>query len=269
MPLSCKELETLVDPYLDDELDDRDLRDFLEHTGDCTECGERLKAEESDRRLLRARLAAPPAPFAFHERMRASLDEADHAARLAARRARLGWILPGTAVVAAAAALALFVMTKQPQPIHSSVTTAAVRQHSRQLPVDVKGAQVQKFVHDHYSPRAQLPQFRTNADLVGARATSLMGEAAMQLFFKVEKNRRRHDVQVHMFRANRFRVPSKRYKLVAGHRVWIDDIGGISTITVKLADGNGYVFTSPSMQPEDLLKLLYQSSLISQPDASR
>lgn len=266
MSLSCKELETLVDPYLDDELDDRDLRDFLEHTGDCAECSERLKAEESDRRLLRAKLVAPAAPAAFHARMRSSLDDADREARLAARRARWGWVLPGTAVVAAAAALALFVMTKQPHPIQNSVATAAVKQHSRQLPVEVKGTQVQQFVQKHYSPRAQLPHFRTNSDLVGARATSLMGQAAMQLYFKVEKDRRRHDVQVHMFRARGFKVPNnKRSKLVGGHRVWIEDIGGISTITVKAADGNGYVFTSPSMQPEDLLNLLYQSSLMSQP----
>jgi len=261
MALSCTDIESLVDPYLDGELDDRDLHDFVDHTSECAGCGERLERQETDRKFLRVKLAAPPAPSSFHAQIRTSLDQADIQAQLATRRARLGWVLPGVAVFAAAAAMVLFVVVKEPRQIHRSVASAAVKQHSRQLPVEVEGTQVPAFVKKHYSKQARLPQFRTNSDLVGARATSLMGEDAMQLYFKVERDRRRHDVQVHMFRANRFKVRSKHRQIIRGHQVWIDDIAGVSTITVKLANGQGYVFTSPSLQPKSLLDLLYKSNL--------
>lgn len=266
MPLNCTEIETLVEPYLDGELDDRDLHDFIEHATDCHGCSERIKHEEGDRKLLRRRLTAPPAPSSLHERIRLSLDQEDFAARRAARRARLGWVLPGMSVVAAAAALVMFVAVKEPQPIQQSVATAAVKQHTRQLPVEVKGTQVSDFVKNYYSPRAKLPQFRTNSDLLGARATSLMGQDAVQFFFKVERDRRRHDVQVHLFRASPFKATNKHRRIIRGREVWMDDIGGVSTITIKMANGDGYVVTSPSMQQEDLLELLFKSSLMADRD---
>lgn len=41
--MTCKEAESLIMPYIRDELTDEELAEFLDHIGDCPECREELE----------------------------------------------------------------------------------------------------------------------------------------------------------------------------------------------------------------------------------
>ncbi len=40
--MTCKDIEKLIPQFLDDDLDNRDLADFLHHVDTCSECREEL-----------------------------------------------------------------------------------------------------------------------------------------------------------------------------------------------------------------------------------
>jgi mycothiol system anti-sigma-R factor len=109
MAIPCHEISSLAQTYLDGELADRDLHDFESHIAGCRECEELVQAETTFHRLIRNELAAPPAPDVLRKRIQLALDGEDEVAAKASRRARMGWILPGSSLVAAAAALIVFV----------------------------------------------------------------------------------------------------------------------------------------------------------------
>lgn len=43
--MNCKEAERKIPPFLNDELDGRDLAEFVEHIDDCPECMEELSIQ--------------------------------------------------------------------------------------------------------------------------------------------------------------------------------------------------------------------------------
>jgi anti-sigma factor RsiW len=99
--MDCKIAQTLLEAYLDNELDRADARELEAHMDTCTQCSSALGRLDDLRRALRdasLRYAAPPA---LHDRIRATASAAE------AMPGRHGWrSAPGWLRLAAACVLA-------------------------------------------------------------------------------------------------------------------------------------------------------------------
>ena len=264
MPIHCSEIDTLVHAYLDGELADIDLNEFEEHTAECPECATRLRDEIAFRDHLRRRLAAPRAPQALRTRIDVLLDQEDRVTASARRRSRFAWLLPGTASVAAAAALILFVTTNNASLPVESVAADAVNAHMRRPPVEVQGqaSRVSPWIKEHFDSQVDVPRFAgTNVSLRGARLSHLRGRDAAQLFYQVDRNNQRHDMQVHIVTGADFNLSAKSKRVIGGRDVWIGGERGYSVVTFKDDSGVSYVFTS-DMEDADLFDLVVSSDLL-------
>ena len=161
----CESIDTLAMAYLDDELAAEEKHEIETHLTECAACRSHLDGERADLDMLKKALAAPAAPDLLRAKVARVLDAEDRAER--SRWA--SYLLPGSAMIAAAAAIAVFVTAKPQgtsQPIVSSpVPSAAVRVETRQLPLEVQGASTAPWVRRNF---AQLDLPAEDA-LVGAR----------------------------------------------------------------------------------------------------
>jgi anti-sigma factor (TIGR02949 family) len=264
MAIDCTEIDTLVHTYLDGELADSDVNEFEEHSAECRECAARIEDEIAFRDRLRRRLAAPRAPQGLHTRIGVLLDQEDRVSASARRRSRFAWLLPATASVAAAAALILFVTTNNASLPVESVAADAVNAHMRRPPVEVQGqaASVSPWIKKHFDSQVDVPRFASaDVSLRGARLSHLRGHNAAQLFYRVDRNNQRHDMQVHIINASDLNLSSKSKRVIGGREVWVGVERGYSVVTFKDANGVGYVFTS-DMEDADLFDLVVSSDLL-------
>src|SRR4051794_28931741 len=128
----CESIDTLAMAYLDDELAAEERHELEAHMTECTACRSQLDGERAEHVMLRTALVAPPASDLLRAKIGRALDGEDRAAR----RRWAQYLLPGSAMLAAAAAIAVFVSVK-PVDDHQvgPVARAAVRQQLRQLPM--------------------------------------------------------------------------------------------------------------------------------------
>src|SRR5687767_13492460 len=104
----CQSIDTLAMAYLDDELVAEEKRELELHLLSCTSCRAHVDSERADLDLVRKALVAPPAPDLLKARIGRALDLEDREAGRALRRRFSQYILPGSATIAAAAAIFMF-----------------------------------------------------------------------------------------------------------------------------------------------------------------
>jgi len=160
----CESIDTLAMAYLDGELAAEERHELEAHLTECGRCRSQLDGERADLALLRHALAAPPAPDLLRAKVSRALDAEDRIAR----RRWTQFLLPGSAMVAAAAAIAVFVAVKPPggEPHVSPVAREAARVETRSLPLEVQGASTAPFVRRNFAQQLDLPN---EDDLIGAR----------------------------------------------------------------------------------------------------
>lgn len=177
--MTCGEVERLVDPWLDGELDGRDQAEVLRHYEACPPCRALAERRGRERALLRAKLReamgpgtpAGTAPEALRERLQAALDRPQ---RPLWRRALAPVPL---ATLAAAAAGVLMVLAT-----HAGTdpwVEEAVVKHARDLPLELSAATLAPdaipaaLAHVlEFNPRP--PRFEgQGVRLMGARAAHL------------------------------------------------------------------------------------------------
>ncbi len=260
MSIQCAEIENLLFSYLDDELDEHERIDFESHLADCASCADRVDAETRFSDTMRMHLAPPPVPELLERRLLRALDAEDRQSRAQLLRS---WALPGAATVAAAAALAVFVVAPGSSRNEDLVTHAAVQQHLRQPPIEVQGAAVSPWLHEHFRPSIEVPRFSSSdIRLKGARLSHLRGLDAAQLFYEVESFGRLHEVQAHIIDASNLAFRGSRRQVIDGRELWIDGQLGLSVVAYKAPDGIGYVFTSSDMDERQLVDLVGSSDLL-------
>src|ERR1041385_8267360 len=115
----CESIDTLSMAYLDDELATEERRELELHLTECAACRAHVGSERADHVLIARALAAPPASELLRAKIARSLDAEDKTRR----RQWLQYALPGSAIVAAAAAIAVFVGVK-PATEHEVGTVA-------------------------------------------------------------------------------------------------------------------------------------------------
>lgn len=275
MPLQCAEIETLVQTYLDDELAGEETRDLERHVAGCTDCRQQVAEETRFHTSLRKQLAPPRAPADLRDRIAQALDREDEGVRARgisrrrARGSRWSWVLPGTATLAAAAALLLFVFQTPESPSEPPVAYDAVRQHMRRPPVEVQGAAISPWIRRHFSPQVQVPRFdRRHTNLRGARLSHVRGRDAVQFYYDVARGSHRHEVSMLMFDASDIDFGQtfrrSQHRQIDGREIWLDERLGYGVVAHKSADGIGYLLTS-DMDGDQLLDLVRQSDLLSPP----
>ena len=133
----CESIDTLAMAYLDDELAAGERRELEAHLCECAVCRAHVDGERSEHDLVRKALAAPPAPDMLRAKLVRVLDAED----TVQRRRWTRYLLPGSAMCAAAAAIAVFVSVNPNSPPEvGPVSRAAVRAEMRSLPLEVQGA---------------------------------------------------------------------------------------------------------------------------------
>jgi anti-sigma factor RsiW len=263
MTKHCDSIDTLAMTYLDGELADEELRDFELHLLGCPGCRERLDAEQAELGELRRRLAPPPAPDLLRARIARALDDEDRTTSRAQWRARLrSWALPGSASLAAAAALVVFVAVR-PASDGGPVTRTAVRQHMRNAPLEVTGAATTPWIREHYNPDVEPPRFaNSHVRVAGARLTDVMDREGLQIFYEVTSDRgQRYALRNVVFDARGIELPGEPM-VIGGREIKVDQYRGFHSVSFRDVDGRAYVFTSADLSRDQLVELVVNSNLL-------
>lgn len=142
----CESIDTLAMAYLDGELAAEEKHELEAHLCECSECRAHVDTERGEHALIRKALVAPHAPDMLRGRLARALDAEDKIQR----RRWTQYLLPGSAMCAAAAAIAVFVgVNPSSTPQVSPVAREAVRQQMRQLPLQ-RGADTAGFLHANF-----------------------------------------------------------------------------------------------------------------------
>ena len=170
----CKSIDTLSMAYLDDELAAEERHELEAHLTECAACRGQLERERADLSMVRRMLAVPAAPDTMRARIAGVLDDEDRIAAKAQRRRWSQYLLPGSAVIAAAAAIVVFIGVQMPTEraaTSSTVVHEAARQgtRTRSLPLEVQGPSTGPWLNQHFAS-VELPQIEeSGANLIGAR----------------------------------------------------------------------------------------------------
>jgi len=264
----CQSIDTLSMAFLDDELAAEERRELELHLLDCASCRGHLDGERADIDLIRSRLVAPPAPERLKARIAQALDVEDRSTAVRDRKRLSRFMLPGAAVLAAAAALLVFVGVKPAADVSEPTPVAmeAARQGNRSMPLEVQGASTGPWLQQHLASSATPPRFKksTNIDTLGARLTAVLGHDAAIVKYRVtEPTGAQFDVIEVMVR------DIDPGELSAGTPVMLGDrtmhairAGGMPGITYVNEQHMGFAFFSPHLNHEELIRLIESSNVL-------
>jgi anti-sigma factor (TIGR02949 family) len=163
--MTCVDLDSVVYPYLDGELEEADRKDFEDHLGSCAVCARRMGGEAAFHGALRrsVRVQRAAAPEALRAMLHAGIQR-EH------RRVQfVSWARWGGAALVAAAASATFLELRPARP--DVVGSEAVVRFQRHVPLEVTmrtPEQIEVWFDDKFDWRVPVPRF-PNAQLTGAR----------------------------------------------------------------------------------------------------
>jgi hypothetical protein len=270
MATQCNDVDTLLPTYLDGELAPHDQLGFEHHLADCTSCRETVRGERAYLDAVRARLAPPVPPPDLERRIRGALDVEDH--RISASRRRVGWswALPGTAGLAAAAALALFItgeLSRQAAPAaEAPAVREAVRDRLNDSPIR-RGSptEISVAANEFLRLPVSVPRFSPVVDgsLKGWQPREVEGRQAVVLLYENVPDPRGglHQLSVHVFDARDIPLAGGERVDILGKQLRVGSPLGVSTVWLKDDSGIGYVFSS-DMSRRDLVQLVGASSLL-------
>ncbi len=267
----CESIDTLAMAYLDDELAAEERRELELHMGDCGECKKHLDGERAEQSMLRKALVPPPAPDIVKARIARALDEEDTRVagveRKAARSRLNRWLLPGSAIAAAAAAILVFAgvgFNRSPKERVPAVTKEVLRQQTRSLPLEVQGASTGPWLRANFAPQIEPPQFtEPGIELIGARATAVAGHDAALLRYLVNVGVNRVSLTTVMIADLRGDELANGQELRIGSLILhLHDADGQPAISYIDERHVGYVFTSERMSMNELIEVVTNSNLI-------
>lgn len=185
----CSTIDTLAMAYLDYELAAEERHELEAHLTECATCRGTIERERADRSMIRRALAVPATPDMLRAKLSRALDEQDRIETKEQRRRWSSYLLPSSAIAAAAAAIALFVGVQAPSTQRAAnVAQDAIKQSTRPLPLEVQGPRTGPWLQQHFASDVQPPQFVENTgDLIGARLLpgGIKGHDAAWMKFQV------------------------------------------------------------------------------------
>jgi anti-sigma factor RsiW len=274
----CNSIDTLSMAYLDDELATEERHELEAHLTECASCRGMLERERADRSMIRRALAAPAAPDVLRARINRALDVQDREETKEQRRRWTSYMLPSSAILAAAAAIAVFVGVQAPSPEKAATSLAttvahdAVRVSTRSLPLEVEGPSTGPWLQQHFSGDIQPPQFVENsAQLIGARLlpNGINGHDAALMRFQIRLvNKAPFDLlvlAVHDLRDDEMRdgTPvrvNNRTLYVAPSK---DERGQVQAVVSYDAPNRvRFMFIAPELSVEELISVVGSSNLV-------
>jgi len=252
----CESIDTLSMAYLDDELAAEERRELELHLTECPSCRGHLDGERADHELLARALAAPPAPDLLRAKLARVLDAEDAQAARAERTRWTRWLLPGSSMLAAAAAIVVFVGVQMPTSQHGgAVVKEAVRQQARTLPLEVQGPRTGQWLEQNAS--LELPQVHDEGWPIGARLLprGVNGHDAALVQYQLELGGRASVLSVVMIRDVRDGDLSEGDEVeVNGHALHVvEQDGRVAVTAVDPTNHVGYAFMAPDLTANELL----------------
>jgi len=167
--MTCLDLDSVVYPYLDGELEEADRKDLEIHLAACGACARRVAAEASFQGALRrsVRVQRAPAPEALRAMLHAGI-------RREHRRVQLvSWARwSGVALLAATAGVGwLELRPPPPDPVNEELA----RRYQRRLPLEVTNPAhetIESWFDDKLDWRVPVPRL-PNTRLAGARVSQV------------------------------------------------------------------------------------------------
>ena len=274
----CESIDTLAMAYLDDELVSEERRELELHLLSCAGCKAHVESERADLALVRKALAPPPAPPKLKVSIQRLLDAEDHAAARAGRRRWSRFVLPGSATLAAAAALAVFVFAQPREaPADGRVAREAMRLQSRKMPLEVQGPSTGPWLQANFASSVQPPRFtEPGIELLGARLTAVSGHNAALLKYLVTLGQRQVTltaIVIDDLRGDELSGGTP-VRLGGGHTLHLHNADGTPAVTyvdvsTPVGTRMGYAFVSDGLSRQELLELVVRSDLISRAQQGR
>lgn len=270
----CQSIDTLSMAFLDDELVAEERRELELHLLECASCRTHVDGERADLELVRKALVAPPAPALLKARIARALDAEDAAAARSERRRWSQWLLPGSAMLAAAAAILVFVGVGTPSSREGSVVALDVaKQQTHSLPLEVQGASTGPWLRDHFAP-VEPPQFtEPGIALLGARLlpNGIANHDAALLSYLVAIGPNRVTLTAVVLKDFRGDELSGGQAYQIGDLILrVHEANGMPAVTyVDPIDHVGYVFASERLTAEELIRLVVSTDLIARAQQRR
>jgi anti-sigma factor RsiW len=263
----CQSIETLSMAFLDDELVAEERRELELHLLDCAGCRQHVEAARTEISLVRKALVPPPASALLKARIARALDAEDLAVARSERKRWSQWLLPGSAIAAAAAALlVVFAQPGAPRSQESTDVFSMVRRQSKGLPLEVQGASTGAWLRQNFAP-VEPPQFtEPGIALLGGRLlpNGIANHDAAMLQYLVTLGSERLSLTALVVKDLRDDAFSngQAYQ-VGGEVVRVHSANGIPAVTyIDPVDHVGYVFASERMSAGELLRLVVSTDLI-------
>ena len=269
----CQSIETLSMAFLDDELVSEERRELELHLLDCAGCRERVEAERAELSMIRKALVPPPASALLKARVSRALDAEDAAEIRNERRRWSRWLLPGSAIAAAAAALLVFGGVGAPRARSQGPADVANVVKSRGLPLEVQGASTRAWLHDHFAA-VEPPQFTDPGILLlGGRLlpNGIAKHDAALLQYLVSFGTERLTLTAVVLKDLRGDELSDGQAWQIGDLVLrVHNANGMPAVTyIDPNDHVGYVFASERMTADELLRLVVSTDLIARAQQNR
>ena len=279
----CKSIDTLSMAYLDDELAAEERHELEAHLTECSQCRGHVDQERADRSMVRKALAVGPAPDMLRARLSKALDAEERAEQKATRRRWSSYLLPGSAMLAAAAAIAVFVgvqneSTTRPKstqplvvsvrPLTDKVSNLASNVMRRSLPLEVQGASTGPWLRQNFAPQVEPPKFTdTDDNIIGARLLpgGIDGHDAALVAYNVTLHGQPFVLTVLFVNGigahewDEGGDPIKVNNRVM-HVMQADD--GNKMVSYVDNRGIGYIFNAPDLSTQDLVSLVGRTELV-------
>jgi anti-sigma factor RsiW len=266
----CESIDTLAMAYLDDELANEERRELETHLRDCTACRAEVDGARSDQQLIQTSLVAPRVTDTMRMRITRAIDEEAKVTAIATRkRAVSQLVLPGAAMLAAAAAIIVFVGVNVKSPdsaklAPASVSHAALKQQVRTLPLEVQGPQTGSWVGQYagFEP----PHVQAGSKLLGARMLpgGINGHDGTLLSYDITTAGRRAVLSVLVIQDVRPEEMQDGEEVDAGNgrMVRVIQSDGHTAVTISDAGHHGFMFMADELPTSELIALVGRTSLV-------
>lgn len=273
----CDNIASLAMVYVDGELAAEEKHEVETHVIECAACRAEVEAAHVEQDVRRAALAAPLPPAALRHRLAAALDAAERSENVDQRRAKRrqwsSWLLPGSAIAAAAAAMVVFVGFGQVGRMGtvassgrvSSIARAGLHQQIRAIPLEVGGP---TFGGPQFSQ--ELSQVE-GSRLLGHRILpeGVNGHDATLYAYDVPITDDRHQIArrvVLTLLVIENITPSEMADGEAvragGRLLRVVEIDGHTAVTAVDASRRGYMFMAKDLASQELVSLVGRTSLV-------
>lgn len=235
--MSCAELKTSLQAYVDRELDGVDREAIERHLVDCAGCARQVHLQGRFKAAVRAHLPRPAVPMGLETRFRQALGNQPIAPR------RWPWLSYPRLMPALAAAGLLIGLTGTIRQTQSRVLEQAQRSYHAEMPMDITGSDCGSIA-SWFRGRVDFP---VHAPLLGAGATCQGGRLvnvgvrpAAYLVYRVQTG---HRVALLVFDPQDQPLESAERRIINGREVYVESGPGISTAAYR-DRGLGYVVTA-------------------------